>query len=301
MPGLRVVRWAAAGCALVLAGAVVLTAAEVPGRLLFGMLQVLIAVVLAAPYLAVVVLLRKGAGPGRLASGLALARGAGWATVFLAGAFLALSWKAVQRTGPPRGELEILAACLLLLPLAIAVLLATRRLSAARADARPSRLRVLLAGLAVGATFLALPLTLSFQSAWKTSWLAEGVAIGDLRAMISAQAAYASVNGDAHGPPECLVRPAQGLPGYQGPVFLDPAFLRPVRAGYLHVFLAGPPPSPPRPGSYAAWAYVALPVDPGFSGGRGFCANESGELFVIAADRLPTITDGRCPPGEPLR
>lgn len=301
MPGLRVVRGAAVGCALVLAGAVVLTAAEAPGRLLFGMLQVLVAVVLAAPYLAVAALLHKAAGPGRLASGLALARGAGWATLVLAGGFLSLSWPAVHRTGQPRGEPEILTTCLLLLPLVIALLLASRRLSAARTDVRPSRLRVLLAGLAVGVTFLALPLTLSFQSAWKTYWLAEAVAIGDLRAMVSAQAAYAGTNGDAYGAPECLAQPGECLPGYRGPVFLDPAFLRPVRAGYLHVFLAGPPPTPPRTRSYASWAYVALPVEPGYSGGRGFCANESGELLVIAADRLPTITDGRCPPGEPLR
>ena len=284
-----------------LAGAVVLTAAEVPGRLLFGMLQVLVAAGLAAPYVAVVALLRPGAGPERLAWGLALARGAGWAALVLGGGLACLSWQAVQRTGQPRGEPELLAACLLLLPLAVALLVAARRLSAARAEARPSRPRVLLAGLGVGATFLALPLTLSFQSAWKASWLAESAALGDLRTMVSAQAAYAGANGAAYGPPECLVRPAECLPGYQGAAVLDPVFLRPVRAGYLHVFLAGPPPSPPRPRSYASWAYLALPVDPGHSGGRGFCANESGEVLVLAADRLPTITDGRCPPGEPLR
>lgn len=46
---------------------------------------------------------------------------------------------------------------------------------------------------------------------------------------------------------------------------------------------------------------MALPEAPGVTGVRGFCADESGAIYVIPGERLPTVAEGRCPAGEPLR
>lgn len=135
---------------------------------------------------------------------------------------------------------------------------------------------------------------------------AEATAIGDIRTVISAQAAYASQNDGRYEPRlECLVQPARCLPGYpaNGPLFLDRklASLRP-KAGYRRAFHPGPPAAPrpalagrTRPPGVVSFAYTAVPEAPGETGVRGFCGDSTALICFTLDGREPSVTsDGRC-------
>jgi hypothetical protein len=135
---------------------------------------------------------------------------------------------------------------------------------------------------------------------------AEATAIGDIRTVISAQAAYADQNDGRYEPRlECLVTPAACLPGYptNGPPFLDGklASLRP-KAGYRRAFHPGPPaaPRPPlagrqRPPGVTSFAYTAVPEEPGQTGVRGFCGDSTALICFTPDGREPSVTpDGKC-------
>jgi hypothetical protein len=135
---------------------------------------------------------------------------------------------------------------------------------------------------------------------------AEATAIGDIRTVISAQAAYASQNDGRYEPRlECLVQPATCLPSYpaNGPLFLDRklASLRP-KAGYRRAFHPGPPaaPRPPlrgrsRPPGVVSFAYTAVPEAPGETGVRGFCGDSTALICFTPDGREPGITpEGKC-------
>jgi hypothetical protein len=131
----------------------------------------------------------------------------------------------------------------------------------------------------------------------------ESAVIGDMRTVVSAQAAYQGVNGGyADGALSCLARPAACIPGYGGfpPRFLDDelASLR-QRKGYRRFFHPGPRPEEvPRsssPTSVRTWAYVAVPVDPDYTGGRGFCTDSRGYICFKTDGTPPSLRpDGTC-------
>jgi hypothetical protein len=133
----------------------------------------------------------------------------------------------------------------------------------------------------------------------------EAATIGDLRTMVSAQAAYTSANGGFHDRPQCLVRPVDCIPGYPGtaPTFLDPTlFSSELRHGYRFRFVPGPEaPSEVMqrgevsPSSLAGFAYVAEPAQPGQTGVRAFCAEASGVICFDPDGRLGEASDGTCP------
>jgi hypothetical protein len=129
--------------------------------------------------------------------------------------------------------------------------------------------------------------------------------IGDLRTIVSGEAAYASSNGDAYAPLHCLVRPTTCLPGYseQAPTFLDPGILRPVRNCYRFTFHAGPPAPPAVPSgttlghdSVESYAVTAVPVGPQAER-PAFCMDDTGVLVFSADGRIPEPSRGRCPEG----
>jgi type II secretory pathway pseudopilin PulG len=133
----------------------------------------------------------------------------------------------------------------------------------------------------------------------------ESATIGDLRTMVSAQAAYASANRGFHDQPQCLLRPVDCIPGYPGtaPTFLDPmSFSADLRHGYRFRFVPGPE-APPEvkqqgevsPSSLTGFAYVAEPAQPGQTGVRAFCAEASGVICFDADGRLGGASDGTCP------
>jgi type II secretory pathway pseudopilin PulG len=133
----------------------------------------------------------------------------------------------------------------------------------------------------------------------------ESATIGDLRTMVSAQAAYASANRGFHDQPSCLLRPVDCIPGYPGtaPDFLDPtSFAADLRHGYRFRFVPGPE-APPEvkqqgevsPSSLTGFAYVAEPAQPGQTGVRAFCAEASGIICFDPDGRLGEATEGTCP------
>jgi uncharacterized membrane protein YhaH (DUF805 family) len=142
----------------------------------------------------------------------------------------------------------------------------------------------------------------------------ESAAIGDIRTVISAQAAYRSANGGwFEGNPECLAAPAVGcVPGYpaDGPGFLEPVLAsRQPKSGYQRRFEPGRmvsvDPAVSSQTSVGNYAYVAVPVTPGQTGVRSFCGDSTGVICFRAdgADiRAPggecPVTTGGCTPME---
>jgi hypothetical protein len=128
----------------------------------------------------------------------------------------------------------------------------------------------------------------------------EATAIGEIRTVISAQAAYQSANGGHYeGNLRCLAEPYSGcLPGYpaNAPTFLDSsiASLTP-RAGYVREFVAGPSPKrlDPRqssPTSVTAYSYSARP-EQYRRGYRSFFGDETGVIRSTRENRPATAND----------
>jgi len=116
----------------------------------------------------------------------------------------------------------------------------------------------------------------------------ESAAIGDLRTIISAQAAYHSTNGGWYeGNLTCLNAPFSGcIPNYpaSSPTFIDSqlASLLP-KGGYSRSFAAGAlpagiSPATQSPSSTTSYVYWATPTSLGQSGVRGFAGDSSGAL-----------------------
>jgi type IV pilus assembly protein PilA len=131
----------------------------------------------------------------------------------------------------------------------------------------------------------------------------ESAAIGDIRTVISAQAAYQSANAGFYGGRlECLATPSLCIPGYpaNGPTFLDSglASLSP-KSGYSRKFyvsslLVGGGVEPTSRSSVASYAYVAAPIKVGQTGIRGFCGDASGVICYTAEGSAPRTRDGTC-------
>lgn len=117
----------------------------------------------------------------------------------------------------------------------------------------------------------------------------EAAAIGDLRALVSGQHAYATANGgffDAEW--SCLAAPAGCVPGHSGEPFIAPELTVTPKSGYvreLHAgqrFAAGAAPAGVSPSSTNAFVFVAYPAAAGRTGVRAFCADSSGRMCAAA-------------------
>ena len=136
----------------------------------------------------------------------------------------------------------------------------------------------------------------------------EAATIGDIRTLISAQAAYQSANGGFYeGNLDCMTDPDMGgcIPSYptNAPTFLDSqlASLQ-AKSGYNRVFNSANPPAPiPAASSTmsrSVYRYDATPVNIGQTGVRGFGADSSGRICYtndgVAVPAGPTA--GELPP-----
>ena len=133
----------------------------------------------------------------------------------------------------------------------------------------------------------------------------EAATLGDIRTVVSAQAAYQTASGGFYGPPQCLAEPQHCLPEYSGPHFLDAKLASlEARHGYRRTFHAGPPASvtssvpgaPFATGSLQSFAYVAVPVTTGQTGVRGFCGDSSGRICFTTDGSAPGVVEGACAP-----
>ena len=124
----------------------------------------------------------------------------------------------------------------------------------------------------------------------------ESATIGDIRTLISAQAAYRTVNSGFYDANlECLTLPSWPgcIPSYptSAPTFLDSTLASQMsKAGYHRSFQPGPfPPLIPAtasPTSVLVYRYDATPATPGVTGVRGF-AGASDERICFTADGAP--------------
>jgi hypothetical protein len=122
----------------------------------------------------------------------------------------------------------------------------------------------------------------------------ESAAIGDIRTVISAQAAYQSTF-SAYGEMRCLADPKVCDASASGPNYVDSELgaLKP-RHGYKYTFQGGPPLG----AGFEGFAVSAVPENPGGQAGtRSFCGDASG-LICVNADGAPfDMQGGRCPEG----
>lgn len=133
----------------------------------------------------------------------------------------------------------------------------------------------------------------------------EAMAIGNLRTIISGEAAYQSANGGFYDVPACLYAPNQCLgSNAPGMAFLDQGSVAfdVQKSGYVLQFHGGPAPadtSAVSPSSLEAFAVTAAPASPQ-GGVRSFCGDSRGIVCVMAASGRIT-EGGQCPETcEPL-
>jgi len=128
----------------------------------------------------------------------------------------------------------------------------------------------------------------------------EAAAIGDVRSVLVAEAAYQSANGGYYDRLECLAEPGACIPAYAGPSMLGPDIARAtVKSGYRRSFHAGAPASPRPPAvsptSMMSFAYAAVPAQPGATGVRAFCGDATGVVCFTRDGALPSVLAGVCP------
>jgi len=126
----------------------------------------------------------------------------------------------------------------------------------------------------------------------------EAAAISDIRAMMSAELAFVSAS-RAYGTPRCLVRPSDCIEAYpaSAPAFAQPELVELVRLGYLRSFHGSPLGASDMPLEEALDGYVvvAVPLEPGVSGVRSFCGDQSGRICAYPDGRVPRIQNSGCP------
>ena len=131
----------------------------------------------------------------------------------------------------------------------------------------------------------------------------EAATIGDTRTVVSAEVAYASANNQAFDSLACLGTPRSCIPNYDGPPnFLDsPLTSGQPKSGYVRTLHLGPAPAEITPGmsptSVTAFAYVAVPINRGQTGVRGFCGDSSGMICYTVDGSDPDVVDGACQVG----
>lgn len=128
----------------------------------------------------------------------------------------------------------------------------------------------------------------------------ESAAIGDIRTVVSASAAYHVANGGFYdGNMQCLTAPIDCIPDYptNGPNFLDSQLTSLLsKGGYSRSYAGGE--TPPgvntvvsSPTSVTSYVYWATPTIGGQTGIRGFAADSSG-LICFSPQGDPAETTG---------
>ena len=127
----------------------------------------------------------------------------------------------------------------------------------------------------------------------------ESATIGDIRSLISAQAAYNATNGGWYeGNLVCLNAPFAGcIPNYplNAPTFLDSQLASLLaKSGYSRSFAGGNVPAinsaVQSPSSVTSYVYWATPTAPGQTGVRGFAGDSSGVLCFSSSGDAPVTT-----------
>jgi len=132
----------------------------------------------------------------------------------------------------------------------------------------------------------------------------EAAAIGDIRTVISGQAAYQSSNGGFYDTLSCLATPSTCIPNYPptAPTFLDPNVGAGIasKQGYNRLFFAGAnpvgAPSTVSASSIVGYSYVATPIQQDQTGVRGFAGDASGVICWTPDGTDPSGGNPSLPP-----
>ena len=124
----------------------------------------------------------------------------------------------------------------------------------------------------------------------------ESATIGDIRTVISAEAAYQSAASGLYGELSCLGQPSGCIQGYVGPTFLDSTIgvnTLVQKSGYSRTANYGavqvvPGLTNPR----GAFCYQASPITAGTTGVRAFGGDSSGVVGVTNASTTSCCTAG---------
>lgn len=123
----------------------------------------------------------------------------------------------------------------------------------------------------------------------------EAAAVGDIRTVLSSEAAYQSSNGGYYDTLSCLVTPSGGcVPSYptDGPTFLDNNIgATNAKQGYNRYFTPGAAPAPlpttVSPTSLMTYVYGGTPTQGSQTGVRGFAGDHSGRICQTATGTDP--------------
>jgi type IV pilus assembly protein PilA len=127
----------------------------------------------------------------------------------------------------------------------------------------------------------------------------EAAAIGDIRTLVSAEAAYNVANGGYYDSNlRCLTAPVGCIPDYppNGPIFLDSQLTSlVVKHGYSRSYAGGERPAGlntviSSDSSVTSYVYWATPASPGQTGLRGFAADSSGLICFSHQGALAETT-----------
>jgi hypothetical protein len=135
----------------------------------------------------------------------------------------------------------------------------------------------------------------------------EASALGTVRMVASAQSTAAAYNGGLYLPLDCLASPSACIPDYTGVPFM--AEIRGSGSGYSPRFVAGTQATPEErelasakaERSLKGFAFLMIPDQPGQTGRRSFCVDETGEVCFTEGGAPPDTTGGRCAACAPLR
>jgi hypothetical protein len=132
----------------------------------------------------------------------------------------------------------------------------------------------------------------------------ESTTVGDIRMLLAAEDEYALRNHGFFDVPDCLVQAEQCLPDLPrgASPFLPRESLAEVVHGYRRTFHPGPPAPPavakrlaPSRTSLTAFAFVAVPVEPGRTGLRAFCGANGRPVCARLDGTMPVPIAGTCP------
>jgi prepilin-type N-terminal cleavage/methylation domain-containing protein len=129
----------------------------------------------------------------------------------------------------------------------------------------------------------------------------ESATVGDIRTVISAEAAYHSTAFGFYGAITCLNLPDQCIANYPvgAPSFLDPTIASTtVKSGYNRIFLPSGGAAHPliTAGAVPGYVYGATPLTPNQTGVRGFAGDSSGVICSTPDGTLPGIVGGLLDP-----
>jgi len=115
----------------------------------------------------------------------------------------------------------------------------------------------------------------------------EAAAIGRVRAVLSAQAAYASVCGRYADTLEQLERPLC-KPDVASTPLLSPDIVS-TQERYRYYFELVPSTD-----SLSHYAYIAVPTQVAIESMRAFCGDDSGRIYVDNSGNRPAVRGGQC-------